>query len=122
MQLHGKTALVTGGGSGIGLAIALAFTRAGARVAIAGRRDQLLREVVQAWTDNPPILCHRVDVTDRADVQQLVRWADEQLGQVDILVNAGAVGPSHGHQCHGCLQLHACGPAADAATSRLSDH
>jgi NAD(P)-dependent dehydrogenase (short-subunit alcohol dehydrogenase family) len=91
MRLAGKSALVTGGATGIGQAIALALAREGCRVAIAGRREQALREAAAAWTGQPPILHHVVDVTDRQSVATLFRWADAQLGKVDILVNAAGI-------------------------------
>jgi NAD(P)-dependent dehydrogenase (short-subunit alcohol dehydrogenase family) len=90
MRLAGKTALITGGATGIGRAIAVAFAREGCRVAIAGRREDKLREAAAAWQGSPAIEAHPVDVTDRNSVDQLVRWAEKTLGQIDILVsNAG---------------------------------
>jgi NAD(P)-dependent dehydrogenase (short-subunit alcohol dehydrogenase family) len=88
MRLKGKTALVTGGATGIGLAIAVAFAKQGCRVAIAGRREDKLREGAANWQGEPPILTHGVDVADRASVAELFRWADEALGKIDILVNS----------------------------------
>lgn len=90
MQLAGKTALITGGATGIGQAIALSFAKEGCRVAIAGRREDKLRQAAAAWTGDPPILTHPVDVADRASVGKLFAWAESTLGKIDILVcNAG---------------------------------
>ena len=50
MKLSGKTAVVTGGGTGIGLGVARAFAAEGCRVAIAGRREEKLREAAASWT------------------------------------------------------------------------
>jgi NAD(P)-dependent dehydrogenase (short-subunit alcohol dehydrogenase family) len=91
MRLAGKTAVITGGATGIGQAIALAFAREGCRVAIAGRRAEKLREAAAAWDGEPPMLTHAVDVTDRQSVSELFRWAKETLGQVDILVNNAGI-------------------------------
>jgi NAD(P)-dependent dehydrogenase (short-subunit alcohol dehydrogenase family) len=91
MRLAGKTAVITGGATGIGQAIALAFAREGCRVAIAGRRAEKLREAAAAWDGEPPMLTHAVDVTDRQSVSELFRWAEETLGQVDILVNNAGI-------------------------------
>jgi NAD(P)-dependent dehydrogenase (short-subunit alcohol dehydrogenase family) len=88
MKLSGKTAVVTGGGSGIGLAIARAFASEGCRVAIAGRREELLREAAAAWSGDPAMEFHTVDVADRGSVQLLFEWARETLGSVQILVNS----------------------------------
>src|SRR6478672_8387855 len=90
-SLNGKTALVTGGGSGIGLGCALALAREGCRVAIAGRRIEVLQEAAASWSSKPPILVQVCDVAERSDVERLFTWASQQLGQIDILVNAAGV-------------------------------
>jgi NADP-dependent 3-hydroxy acid dehydrogenase YdfG len=91
MMLPGKRAVVTGGGSGIGLAIAYALAAQGVRVAIAGRRPGQLQAAVEAQPTGPPLVCHDVDVADRATVAALFQWADQQLGPIDILVNSAGV-------------------------------
>jgi len=91
MKLKGKTALITGGGTGIGEGIALALAAEGCRVAIAGRRIEKLREVAARATAGPPVLIHPVDVAERASVEELFRWAEAELGQIDILVNSAGV-------------------------------
>lgn len=85
MKLKGKTALVVGGGTGIGRGIAESLAREGCQVAISGRREAVLREVAEAWTGQPAIVYHKADVADRASTQKLVDWALETLGQIDIL-------------------------------------
>ena len=91
MRLAGKNAVVTAGATGLGRAIALAFAQEGCRVAIAGRREDKLRDAAAAWTGELKILTHTVDVTDRASVAELFRWADETLGPLDILVNNAGI-------------------------------
>jgi NAD(P)-dependent dehydrogenase (short-subunit alcohol dehydrogenase family) len=91
MKLSGKTALVTGGGTGIGEGIALALATEGCRVAIAGRREDKLRQVAARSKSGPPMLIHPVDVADRSSVEELFRWAEAELGQIDILVNSAGV-------------------------------
>ncbi len=91
MRLPDKTAVVTGGATGIGWGIARALAGAGCRVAIAGRRVEKLREAAASWGRRPAILTRVVDVTDRAGVAALFQWAQETLGPLDILVNAAGV-------------------------------
>ena len=81
MTLAARVALVTGGGRGIGAAVAHALARAGARVMAAARNPASIEGVAT----------ERCDVTDPADVTALVRATMERLGPIDILVNnAGA--------------------------------
>jgi NAD(P)-dependent dehydrogenase (short-subunit alcohol dehydrogenase family) len=91
MRLAGRSALVTGGGSGIGRGIALAFARDGCRVAIAGRREDALRETASLWRGEPSILWRAGDVADRASAGALCSWAAEALGALDILVNSAGI-------------------------------
>jgi NAD(P)-dependent dehydrogenase (short-subunit alcohol dehydrogenase family) len=91
MRLAGKTALITGGATGIGLAIAVSFAKEGCRVAIAGRREDKLREGAATWTGDPSILTHTVDVADRPSVKALFDWAEKTLGKIDILVNNAGI-------------------------------
>lgn len=88
MRLAGKTAVVTGGGTGIGLAIARSLASEGCRVAIAGRREEPLREAITAWSGEPAIECHTLDVADRESVNIFFEWAEKTLGSIDILVNS----------------------------------
>jgi NAD(P)-dependent dehydrogenase (short-subunit alcohol dehydrogenase family) len=90
-KLLNRTALVTGGGSGIGLGIARAFAAEGCRVVIAGRNAEKLRQAAEDWRGEPPLLFHPVDVADRTSVRQLFAWANQQLGRIDILVNAAGI-------------------------------
>jgi NAD(P)-dependent dehydrogenase (short-subunit alcohol dehydrogenase family) len=90
-QLAGKTALVTGGGTGIGLGIAAALMSEGCRVAISGRREDKLREAAAAFKGEPPLVVCQADVADRASVDRLFDWASQQLGKIDILVNCAGV-------------------------------
>jgi NAD(P)-dependent dehydrogenase (short-subunit alcohol dehydrogenase family) len=83
--LAGRHALVTGGGSGIGLAIAAALTASGAHVTVLGRRESRLRDAVT--TENAAF--HVVaDVTDEAGTAKAIAAAVQELGPVLLLVNA----------------------------------
>nr|WP_310616825.1 SDR family oxidoreductase [Pantoea cypripedii] len=84
-DLQGKTALVTGGGSGIGAAMAEALAAAGAAVILAARREAQLAEVAQRLGGSARYLC--ADITRQAELSALA--AD--CGAVDILVNAAGV-------------------------------
>ncbi|MBX3411764.1 MAG: SDR family oxidoreductase [Pirellulales bacterium] len=88
MRLSGKTALVTGGGSGIGLATAVALAREGCRVVIAGRDEAKLKAAAAEYASAGKILCHPVEVASRESVQKLVAWTEKELGPIDILVNS----------------------------------
>ncbi len=95
MKLAKKTALVTGGGSGIGLGIAKAFVDEGCRVAIAGRSVEKLRQAAAAYAGSTRLLSHPVDVADRTSVAKFFQWAADQLGPIDILVNAAGLNIVH---------------------------
>lgn len=87
MQFAGRHALVTGGGRGIGRAIAEALTGAGAKVSITGRSEEPLREAVAAGDAAAYALA---DVTDSAALRAAIDSFEAFLGPVDILVaNAG---------------------------------
>jgi NADP-dependent 3-hydroxy acid dehydrogenase YdfG len=86
-KLQSKTALVTGGGSGIGLAVARLFLREGARVAITGRDEKKLRDATRGLNAGDRLLCHATDVSDPDQVAALVRTVTERQGPIDILVN-----------------------------------
>jgi NAD(P)-dependent dehydrogenase (short-subunit alcohol dehydrogenase family) len=89
--LAGKTALVTGGGTGIGYGIAVALAEAGCRVAISGRREQVLREAAGQFKGSPPLGFRHADVGNRDSVEGLFDWANRELGRIDILVNSAGV-------------------------------
>lgn len=95
-RLKGKTAIITGGGTGIGRAIALAYAREGARVAVLGRRRDYLEEVVknvsQGGGAGKAIVC---DVTRSEQIRDAVTEIDSAFGPVNVLVNnAGALNVS----------------------------
>jgi NAD(P)-dependent dehydrogenase (short-subunit alcohol dehydrogenase family) len=89
MRLANKIAIVTGGGSGIGRAIAAAFAREGAKVVIAGRDQKKLDVVAQEI--GPASVAHSADVSDRAAIERLVADTIQKLGRIHILVNNAGV-------------------------------
>lgn len=91
-DLHGKTALVTGGSRGLGLQLAEALGEAGAKLVITARKAKDLEESA-AHLRARGIDVHGIaaDCSDQADIERLAREAVQHLGRVDILVNnAGA--------------------------------
>ncbi len=88
----GQVALVTGGGTGIGRAVALAFAEHGADVAIASRTMDHLAPVAESIRERGVESCATtVDVRDRDQVDEMTETVLEELGRIDILVNnAGA--------------------------------
>jgi meso-butanediol dehydrogenase/(S,S)-butanediol dehydrogenase/diacetyl reductase len=91
-RLAGKAALITGGGTGIGRAIALAFAREGAKVAVAGRRkeklDETLGELLKEGCEGLAIAC---DVRKANDAVRAVREAAKAFGKLNVLVNNAGV-------------------------------
>ncbi len=91
-SLRGRTAVVTGGSSGIGRAIAVALGRAGARILVLARRVEPMAEVVaelrEFGVDGYPI---PVDLADRAAVTAVIERILAEHGEPDILVNSAAV-------------------------------
>ncbi|MGV3572488.1 MAG: SDR family oxidoreductase [Ramlibacter sp.] len=87
-----KVAIVTGGGSGIGRATALALLGAGWNVAVAGRREEPLREVVQDSGAGERALAVPTDVTDPDSVRALFDATVQAWGRVDLLFNNAGMG------------------------------
>jgi len=90
MNLKGKVALITGGGSGIGTAIAERFVADGAKVCITGRRKEMLEEVAKSLPSGTVVICQG-DVAKEADVKRMVDTTVKFGGKIDVLVNNAAI-------------------------------
>src|SRR5215472_1119712 len=86
-KLTGKVVLVTGGGSGIGLAAARLLLDEGARVAITGRNEDKLHRAAVALNAGERLIHQAADVADMGQVETLVQEGTARLGRIDILVN-----------------------------------
>ncbi len=92
-RLSGKVAFITGGGTGIGRACALAFAREGAKIAVAGRRREPLEAVADEMeAAGGKALALTCDVTQTASVAAALSQSEQHFGRLDTIVNnAGAV-------------------------------
>ncbi len=92
MDLHGRSAIVTGGARGIGYAIAEALLREGARVAICARSEQSLTRALQALDGQGEAVGRVCDVGRYEEVEGFFQYFDEKLGDLAVLVNNAGVG------------------------------
>ncbi|MEM2122510.1 MAG: SDR family NAD(P)-dependent oxidoreductase [Candidatus Bathyarchaeia archaeon] len=94
LKLKGKKVIVTGGGSGIGEAIAVHFAKEGAKVMVVGRTlEKLRRTLEKIREEGGSAICMVCDVSRKKDVDTMVSGALQKLGQVDILVNNAGIAP-----------------------------
>src|ERR1035438_10624014 len=92
MELKGRVVLVTGAGRGIGRALAHAFARAGAKVALLGKTKKNLLEVQKELKDaGASSFVVVADVADEGDVSRAVVSVEQELGPVDVLVNNAGI-------------------------------
>ena len=97
IRLDGQVALVTGGGRGIGRAMALALGRAGAAVAVCARTGSQLAETVQLLErEGGRALALAADVADRHAVEAMVEHTERVLGPIELLVNNAGIGGTAG--------------------------
>jgi NAD(P)-dependent dehydrogenase (short-subunit alcohol dehydrogenase family) len=129
MELEGKVGLVTGGTSGIGRETAVLFAKAGAKVVVAGRREQEGNETIElvraAGGDGVFVYS---DVSKASEVEALIQKAVEKFGRLDIAFNNAGIegvwapiegnrrrlGPGHQHQSQGRLAVPEVRDSADA--------
>ena len=96
MKLLNKTAIITGGGKGIGRAISLMFAREGANISLAARSTDLMEETSrEIMALGRRVLVNTTDITKVEQVERMVKQTLEEFGGIDILVNnAGIAGPT----------------------------
>ena len=91
-SLKGKTAVITGGNSGVGAATAMLFARNGANVVISARRQAVLDEVASKITaEGGSVITVSTDISKDEDCKALMSTAIEKFGKIDILVNNAGV-------------------------------
>jgi uncharacterized oxidoreductase len=88
MELDGNTILITGGASGIGLALAERFLRAGSEVVVCGRREEKLRE---AKARQPRLAIRVCDLAEPQEREALFRWAVAEFPRLNVLVNNAGI-------------------------------
>ncbi len=92
MASHNKAAIITGAGSGIGKAVALAFLNEGYRVALAGRRQDALQSTIkEAGESGANTIAVPTDVSDPDAVNKLFSQARDKFGRVDVVFNNAGV-------------------------------
>jgi 3-oxoacyl-[acyl-carrier protein] reductase len=92
MDLTGKVAIVTGGGSGIGHGLALALAKEGVNVVICGRRKEALEKTARLIEESDGrVTAVQADISQTADVQRVVKAALDTFGRLDILINNAGV-------------------------------
>ena len=89
MDVVDRVAVVTGGGSGLGRATALALAKAGARVAVLDRNTEAARSVAEEA--GAPTVSVTVDVADRASVTAAIAEVSGTFGRVDVCINAAGI-------------------------------
>ncbi len=109
-MIKGKVAVVTGGGRGLGRAIATVFAEAGVKVAVVARTRSELERTVSAIADRGgQAMAVKANVADSGDMANLARAVEMKFGPADILVNnAGIIGPPGLLKDIAEAEMHAC--------------
>ena len=91
MTFEGKTAIVTGGARGIGLAIARGLAAGGATVVLVDVLEDALKQAAANLPGAKQVLTYKVDVTDEASVEKMIDEVAEKTGRIDILINNAGI-------------------------------
>lgn len=115
MQLKGKVALITGGGTGLGAAIAKRFVADGAKICISGRRQEMLDKMSRSLPVGSVVTCSG-DVSKQEDVKRMVETALTFGGKLNVLVNnagldsQGSVTDTEPEVWHRSIEVNLTGP------------
>lgn len=92
MELKNKTVVITGASSGIGQSLALALAETGANLVLVARREEKLKEIAAALPEGISSLVIPADVSQEADVQNMIDRTVEKFGGIDVMVNNAGYG------------------------------
>lgn len=115
MKLEGKVALITGGGTGIGAAVAERFVAEGAKICISARRQEMLDKVAQSLPSDSVTTCSG-DVSKQEDAERMVETTVKFGGKLDVLLNnagisiQGAVADLDPENWHKVIGVNLTGP------------
>jgi len=91
LDLNGRRAVITGGGRGMGFAIAKKFLQSGASVALWDINEESLEKAKSVLSKHGTVITHKVDVSDYAQVEAATAEVVEQLDGIELLVNAAGI-------------------------------
>lgn len=112
MKLSGNTIFITGGTSGIGRALAEAFSQRGNKVIVAGRRKALLDEIAKL---NPGIDTVELDIGDAARIQEVAAQLIERYPALNVVINNAGVMPLDDAQARRLVDTNLLGPVRVSA-------
>ncbi len=94
-KLEGKVCVITGASGGIGKCIVKRLAKEGAKLILAARREEVLKELKETLPDKDKVLCLKCDVTKQKDLENLVNKTLAKFKRIDILVNGAGVSSQH---------------------------